>query len=280
MQAPFMNSSTLDVLGPVPPSSNGSAGDIYLFDLDVLSTSRRARMDDGFAQVLTAWARKHPCYLVTSHNYQTVLSVVPQPLRHAMRENHASSGTEVWQNDASVRHHDHPFRDSIYEFLAQVVRRSSYEEKRAPLLDSGPACLRIDIAGHKATAAQRKAYLEWETGTRERAEIISEFAIRYPDYQICQNGETGILITHKDYSPNTVVQALSANHPDGRILGYFSPMSACGYAAAMADSLEKPNMFAEIAGPSDLAQLLKYEERRQQKSEIKVPAPFLEDVGA
>ncbi|MTI43062.1 hypothetical protein JM93_02967 [Roseibium hamelinense] len=262
--------------GPVPVKIAGTGQDLYLFDLEALVPSVHGRMDPGLEQYVTDFAEKHPCYIVTSYGYHVVLRTLPEHVRCVAAGIYAASGAEIWKTDQPVHQEDHLFRDSLYEFMAQVVQRSTYPDKKAPLLDVGPASLRLDIPGQRATVRERQAYLRWENTHSELANIVHEFTARFPDYQICRDGMTSLLITHRNFSARSTLTGIKADHPEGRILGYFRPSSLAGYAADMAAGLQPQDLIAEVNGPSDLAQLLKYEERRHDCAEPALPNALLD----
>jgi len=262
-------------IGPVSIRPGAIGEDLYLFDLESIVSTPRGEVDAGLCAFLNDWAKKHACYLVTSQTYQAVLQTVPSPLRQSFEAVFASSGADVWRQDQPATRLEHEFDDKVYDFLARVVQSSAYAAKKAPVLSAGPATLRLDIAGTTATHRQRQAYIDWEQGTGELSQIQSEFAPRFPDYRICRDGMCGLLITHKAFSSNRAINHMRALHPDARVLGYFRPGSVAGYAADLADGFAGADVLAEVGGPSDLAQLLKYEERRHAVPDASLPDALL-----
>jgi len=262
-------------IGPVSILPGVTGENLYLFDLESLVSTARGEVEPGLCSFLTDWARKHPCYLITSQSYQVVLQSVPSPLRQSLTAVFASSGADVWRQDEPATRLEHDFDDSVYAFLASVVQSSAYPAKKAPVLSAGPATLRLDMAGTTATHRQRRAYIDWEQGTGELQQIKSEFEARFPNYRICRDGLSGLLITHEDFSSSRAITHMRALHPDACVLGYFRPASVAGYAADLSAKFTGADVLAEVGGPSDLVQLLKYEERRHAVPDVRLPSSLL-----
>jgi len=266
MRSSNFNALLNEALGPVQVANDERLEDVYLFDLESLVSSVNSQIDAPLCSFLIDWAQEHPCYIVTAYDYQTVIQTLPSPLRRAQAAVFACSGADVWRQDQPAIHKEHLFDDAIYEFLAQVIQNSNYPDKKVPAVTAGPATLRLDIPGQNASIRQRKAYMDWEKSVGELRDIMYEFAVRFPEYRICRHGLSGLLIIHKAFSPSQSVHFLKALHPNAGLLGFFRPGSTSGYASELAAHFAKMDMYAEVGGPSDLAQLLKYEERRCRKS--------------
>ncbi len=250
------------VSSPVARPAPGRQQDVFLLDLDALVPATFGRIEEGFATYLKAFARTAPCYLLTSANYNEVMARLTDSLRHAFAGIFAASGTELWERDDVHSRLDHDFSDDLYEFIVKVVQASAYPHKLAPTLDCGSSTLRVRLAGMRSTARQRNAYAAWERERQELTAIMNEFRIRFPDYRIYRDAETGLLIMPEAFSSASVREQILTRHSSARLISYLSRPAAETYAQPLCESLPDTDVHSIVSAPSDVSHLLSYEKRR------------------
>jgi hypothetical protein len=250
------------VSGPVAPEGPGCRPNVFLFDLDALVPSPFGRVNEGFASYLKGFAGLAPCYLMTSANYNDVLSRLTESVRHAFAGIFAAAGTELWNKDEVQVRHDHNFSDDLYEFIVKVVQASPYPHKLALMLDCGASTLRVQLAGTRSTWRQRDAYAAWESEHRELPAVMNEFRVRFPGHRIHRDSETSLLIIPEGFSTALVRNHISERHKTAHLIAYLSPRAAETYAQPLCEAMLGKDVLSVVAGPSDVSQLLSYEKRR------------------
>ena len=261
----MFSKNALDAIGQVTgPDVGGShlaGGNVFLFDLDALVPSPFGRMDHDFESYLRDFAQSHPCYLLTSGNYNDVLSRLPGSVCAAFKGIFASCGSELWVGNETQIRHEHLFSDDLYEFVAKVVQQSVYPNKEAPLLECGSATLRLSLAGIRSTAGQQKAYRTWEQEHRELDVIADELKVRFPDHSVCRDSDISLMITPNTFTSARVQEHILKRHKASRLVAYFTNRSAVGYARPLCEALLTSDVVSTVNGPSDVSQLLSYEMR-------------------
>ncbi|MEP2761417.1 MAG: hypothetical protein ABJP66_20375 [Hyphomicrobiales bacterium] len=250
------------VTGPIVSNLPNSGGDIYLFDLDAITTRSHGHLEHSFAVYLEDFARRRPCYLLTRENYNNVVTRVQNGIRQTFAGIFAASGTELWVGQEIRVRSEHDFPDELYEFVVNVVQKSAYPGKLAPLIDNGAASLRICLAGTHSTVSQLKAYSGWEGEHQELPDIMREFQVRFPDYSIYQDTDTSLLVLPNSYSSALVQNSLLKRHKTARLICYLTERSVTGYADPLCNALLSSDIVSVVEAPSDVSQLLSYENRR------------------
>jgi len=254
-----------EVTGPLSTVSGSSRPDVFLFDLNVLFDAHQGQMAPAFATYLRDFADQRLCYLLSNLNYAEIASRVPASVLRSFAGTFASAGTELWCKDDVLIRHEHCFSDDLFEFLAKVVLSSRYPFKQAPLIDNGPATLRVCLAGTRAGRSAKRAYLAWEREHRELDEVIKAVRMRFPDHSICKDTETSLLITPASYSTAMVQDHILRRHKSARVIGYLSEAAAEGFAKPLCNAFLDSNIWSTVAGASDVSQLLSYEKRRMSE---------------
>jgi len=244
------------------------AEDVFVFDLAALVPGTCCQIDHDFAVYLRTFANARQCYLLTSVSYNELMARLPTSVRKAFKGVFASSGAEHWRADEVVERVEHTFSDDLYEYLVKVVQNSAYPAKDAPLIENGPATLRVCLAGTKASIGQLSTYLNWETEHRELPVIVNELKAKFPDHDVHQDSETSLLIAPATVSTSRIHHHIAETHADARIVSCLSRRSADGFAGPFCRSLSDADLVTEIGGPSDVSQLMSYEMRRRTAGEL------------
>lgn len=242
--------------------SKSSRKDVFIFDLSTLFDPHQTEMSQAFADYLVEFADHRSCYLLANLNYAEISYFVPSRVRRAFEGIFASAGTEMWsQNELLVRH-EHTFSDDLYEYVAKLVLQSTYPEKKAPLIDCGPATLRVCLAGTRVGRTAKQAYLSWEREHGEIDRIVEMIRHRFPDYTVCKDTDVSVLIMPRTFSTARVQDHVLQRHKSARLVTYLTPAASNGFAKPMCDAFLDTNIVATVAGASDVSQLLSYEMRR------------------
>ncbi|WP_415716765.1 hypothetical protein [Roseibium sp.] len=267
------------VSGPVAPNSRVFEN-VFLFDLETLTDSRNGVIEFEFASYLAAFAGKRPCYLLSRTNYNEVMRRVPARVLNSLAGVFTNAGSELWvKNELQIRH-EHDLSDDLYEFAAKVVQKSTYPDKRAPMIDCGPASLRICMAGTKSTSRQLREYANWEKEHQELCVVIDEFSARFPDHDIYRDTETGLLIMPSSFSSAMVRSHILTRHKSARIVSYLMHQSVEGFAKPLEAAFSGQDICSVVGGPSDVSQLLSYEMRclEGREAQINLEKWHLEEV--
>lgn len=250
------------VSGPSDITGLSADRDVFVFDIDALVPSTFGQMDPSFATYLSNFARIRPCYIVSNSGYSDVMARLPAHVRVACAGIFTQAGTELWgKYDVQIRH-EHDFGDDLYEFVVKVIQTSRYPAKMAPMLESGSATLRLNIAGTRATSRQLKDYSAWEEEQQELADIMQEFRARFPAYEVYRDSPTSLLIMPRSFSTALVTRHILQRHKTGRVIGYVTQRFANTYGEPMCSSLSGHDILSEVGGPSDVSQLISYEMRQ------------------
>ncbi|WP_422038768.1 hypothetical protein [Roseibium sp.] len=248
--------------------SLSNAEDVFVFDLAALVPGTCCQIDHDFAVYLRTFANSRPCYLLTSVTYNELMARLPTSVRKAFRGVFASSGAELWSGDEVVERVEHTFSDDLYEYLVKVVQNSAYPAKDAPLIENGPATLRVCLAGTKASIGQLGTYLNWENEHRELPVIVNELQSKFPDHDVHQDSDTSLLVTPVTMSTLRVHRRIASEHANARVISCMSPRSANGFAGPFCNALSGSDLVTEVGGPSDLSQLMSYEMRRKATDDL------------
>ncbi|WP_434052059.1 MAG: hypothetical protein RDA78_22775 [Roseibium sp.] len=243
--------------------SLSSGEDVFVFDLAALVPGTCCQIDHDFAVYLRTFANAKPCYLLTSVSYNELMARLPTSVRKAFRGVFASSGAELWSSDEAVERVEHTFSDDLYEYLVKVVQNSAYPAKDAPLIENGPATLRVCLAGTKASIGQLSTYLTWETEHRELPLIVNELKSKFPDHDVHQDSDTSLLVAPVTMSTSRIHRHITSEHSNARVISCMSRRSANGFAEPFCNALSESDLVTEVGGPSDLSQLMSYEMRRR-----------------
>lgn len=241
---------------------NSHSEDVFLFDLNAIVPGTFCQIDHDFADYLRDFARARPCYLLSSVSYNELMSRLPSRVRHAFKGIFVSSGAELWREDEVQERREHRFSDDLYEYLVKVVQNSGYPEKMAPLIENGPATLRVCLAGTQATIGQLKAYLKWEEEHCELPIIVSELKAKFPDHAVFQDSGSSLLISPNTFSSALIHQHIASEHQGARLISYLSQRSVTSFAKPLCEALSEADLLTEVGGPSDLSQLMSYDIRR------------------
>ncbi len=256
------------VSGPVHRQGDKDRGRAFVFDLDVLVPSAFGHIENRFAGYLIEFAQSHPCYLVSSATYNNVMSRLPGRVRRAFAGVFSASGAEYWEKDQLVVRTQREFSDDVYEFMVKVVQTSAYPGKSSPVLECGPASLRVCLAGTGSTAGQLKAYHSWEAENAELPAIIHEFRARFHDYAIHRESDTSLLILPAELSSEAIRDRILEQCGGSGLVVYMGPRSAEGYAKPLCDALETHDVCSVVESPGDVSQLLSYEKRCASGGEL------------
>ncbi|WP_417668721.1 hypothetical protein [Roseibium sp.] len=266
-------------LGPVPFGSSRGMTDVYLFDLDCLAHSQDRSVDRELADALGVWAQSHPCYIMSSRHYSGVVSRLSEEFQAQLSGVFASSGTDFWVGDNSENQAEHVFCDEVYEFLSQVVRKCAYPDKVPPLIDCGPGSMRLCLIGRNPTAAQRQAFHAFDAEHRDMRRIQDEFRLRFPEYRIFEDRSCGLLIERVSVDSSLIAGEINMRHRNARIIAFAGEAEIEGYAAPLWQQFASHTGIA-VSGPSDVWQLLRYEQRRHEEhgTGTKAPRPQFEEA--
>jgi hypothetical protein len=254
--------------------------DVFLFDLDALTTNDHGHLDHAFATYLLDFAKLCPCYLFSRANYNEVMLRVPSRVRYAFAGIFSDSGSELWVRNEVLIRHEHDFSDDLYEFVAKVIQKSSYPNKLGPMIDCGSACLRICLAGTRSSVKQIADYLEWEIEHQELPIIMDEFRARFSNYAVYRDTASSLLIMPISFTSAMVQNHIIKRHKSARVVCYLTPRSADGFARPLYNSFSNADIVSQVGGPSDVSQLLSYENRclAGQEHPIALQHPQFEEV--
>ncbi|WP_420332202.1 hypothetical protein [Roseibium sp.] len=244
------------------------AEDVFVFDLAALVPGTCCQIDHDFAVYLRTFANSRSCYLLTSVSYNELMARLPTSIRKAFKGVFASSGAELWTADEVVERVEHTFSDDLYEYLVKVVQNSAYPAKDAPLIENGPATLRVCLAGTKASIGQLSTYMTWESEHRELPLIVKELQSKFPDHDVYQDSEASLLIAPAAVSTSRVHCHITTAHANARIVSCLSKRSSDGFAEPFCRSLSDADLVTEVGGPSDVSQIMSYEMRRRAAGEL------------
>jgi len=262
------------VHGPFGQQMQISENDVFLFDIDAVSNAHQREMNHAFASYLSDFARHRACYLLTSCNYAETATRIPSRVRRELAGIFSSAGTELWHRNELLVRHEHSFSDDIYECIVKLLLQSSYPAKQTPLIDCGPATLRICLAGTRAGLAAKRAYLEWEREHGELEKIVEALESRFPDHTVYRDTGVSLLVTPRSYSTALVQTQILKRHKSARLVAYLCETAADGFAAPLCDAFQEGDIVAKVGGASDVSQLLSYENRRIQEKNERIWNPL------
>lgn len=178
----------------------------YVFDVDGTLTPSRGKMDPGFSEWFTEFAKTHTvCYVTGSDRIKTV-EQIGEELFDLAKYSFNCAGNEVYQNGKQIHKSDWQLPDEAWLWLEERLYSSVYAARYGKHFEQRTGLLNFSIVGRNAGSSQRTAYYEWDKINNERNNIARAFNKRFPDLKAQVGGETGIDIFARGYDKSQVVK--------------------------------------------------------------------------
>ena len=168
----------------------------YIFDVDGTLTPSRARIDEDFRKWFLEFTKTHKVYLVTGSNSEKTIEQIGKEVFKKVKCVYNCSGSTKHKKGVCVFNtKDFELPVVIQKYLEKKLRNSNFDTKTGLHFDSRPGLLNFSIVGRKATKAQRRKYVKYDTSINERQLLSDEFNKKFSKkFNIVSQvaGETGL----------------------------------------------------------------------------------------
>ena len=169
--------------------------DKFIFDVDGTLTPSRGAINPSFLRFMLKFCKTHDVYLATGSDAPKTIEQVGKGLFEAVARSYNCSGNSVWEKGVNIYNNDWSLPEKPWKYLESQLLYSKFSPKTGWHFDERPGLVNFSIIGRKATQKQRELYVDWDTKTKERWAIASEFNSNFSDeFNVVAQvaGETGM----------------------------------------------------------------------------------------
>ena len=197
----------------------------FIFDVDGTLTPSRGRIDKEFEEWFLDFCMWHDVYLVTGSDNPKTIEQVGESIGNACKRLYNCSGSDVYEQGKNTYTSDWKLPQETRIWLEEQLEQSEFVLRTGLHIEERPGMVNFSIVGRNATIGERKLYVEYEEGFKEREAIAKEFEKRFPKLQAVVGGETGIDIFPRG---NDKSQILRDFDPDDEIHFFGDRMDPAG----------------------------------------------------
>lgn len=188
----------------------------YLFDMDGTLTPSGRKINRNFKVELFDFFLKqnehiHPdlgCSIVTGGSYESCQRQLGDEILNQAEFVFCCNGSDVWRHENLVYRNQWKPKENMKVFLRSCLIESNFPSnlRTANHIEGREGMLNFSIVGQGATAHVRKQYIEWDNLFSERMKIARKINENFKNCLATVAGETGIDISHKDFTKAQVVE--------------------------------------------------------------------------
>ena len=197
----------------------------FIFDVDGTLTPSRGRIDKEFEEWFLDFCMWHDVYLVTGSDNPKTIEQVGESIGNACKRLYNCSGSDVYEQGKNTYTSDWKLPQETRIWLEEQLEQSEFVLRTGLHIEERPGMVNFSMVGRNATIGERKLYVEYEEGFKEREAIAKEFEKRFPKLQAVVGGETGIDIFPRG---NDKSQILRDFDPDDEIHFFGDRMDPAG----------------------------------------------------
>lgn len=147
----------------------------FIFDVDGTLTPSRGAIDPSFLRFMLKFCKNNDVYLATGSDAPKTIEQIGKGLFEAVSRSYNCSGNSVWEKGVNTYNNEWKLPEKPWKYLESQLLYSTFAPKTGWHFDERPGLLNFSIVGRKANPKQRELYVEWDTRTKERWSIASEF---------------------------------------------------------------------------------------------------------
>ena len=197
----------------------------FIFDVDGTLTPSRGRIDKEFEEWFLDFCMWHDVYLVTGSDNPKTIEQVGESIGNACKKLYNCSGSDVYEQGKNTYTSNWELPRETRIWLEEMLEQSDFVLRTGLHIEERPGMVNFSVVGRNATMGERKLYVEYEEGFKEREAIAKEFEKRFPKLQAVVGGETGIDIFPRG---NDKSQILRDFDPDDEIHFFGDRMDPAG----------------------------------------------------
>ncbi len=164
----------------------------FIFDVDGTLTPSRGRIDKEFEEWFLDFCMWHDVYLVTGSDNPKTIEQVGESIGNACKKLYNCSGSDVYEQGKNTYTSNWELPRETRIWLEEMLEQSDFVLRTGLHIEERPGMVNFSVVGRNATMGERKLYVEYEEGFKEREAIAKEFERRFPELQAKVGGETGI----------------------------------------------------------------------------------------
>lgn len=164
----------------------------YIFDVDGTLTPSRGRINEDFRLWFTDFCMNNDVYLVTGSDYVKTQEQLGDYLLRWPVFVYGCSGSDVWAKGERIRMSEWKAPHALYELMRGWLQASQFPLRTGNHIEERPGMINFSIVGRNCTLGERKLYIEWDEGNRERESIAHIINNNFEGITATVGGETGI----------------------------------------------------------------------------------------
>jgi phosphomannomutase len=190
---------------------------IYLFDVDGTLTPSRAKINDTFKEIFSAWAKDREIYLVSGGTFERLVNQLGIEIIEMMAGVFPCMGNAFYQVREQINDDGYSEWNKIYEnkfvyprnikrSLNSIVAKSDFPVKTGMHYQERIGMINFSIVGRNADQSQRQQYVKWDEEQKERENIVSKLSKKYPTLDFAIGGAVSIDIFNKGNDKAQVIE--------------------------------------------------------------------------
>lgn len=171
----------------------------YLFDVDGTLTPSRGVITDEFKELFEQFCEANSVYIVSGSDYAKTKEQLGEEITTTLvKRVYNCSGNSIWQAGHEIYNDPWTLPITARQYLTAVLDRSQCPTKTGQHFEDRPGAVNFSTVGRNANNIQRAEYIQFDTASNERKNLVNAFNRCYGDKLGCVaviGGETGIDIT-------------------------------------------------------------------------------------
>lgn len=189
----------------------------FIFDVDGTLTDARQRIDPEFADFMADFCMSNKVALVTGSDREKTVEQLGETLLGLVDYSFNCAGNEVWYHGNLVQRNEWQIPSEIPFFFEKLLEESKFRPpsgEHRKHLEIRTGMVNFSIAGRDCSQEDRKAYIQWDNSTSERARFREKIANKFPDVDVLIGGDTGLDIFPMGKGKEQVIDFLKAIEDD------------------------------------------------------------------
>ncbi len=183
-------------------------GSLYVFDIDGTLTPSRQKMDAKFKHWFKRFCERNFIYLVTGSDKIKTIEQIGADLYGLVDRVYNCSGNHVFEGMREIHKDNWKLPWKAESWLRNELTKSLFHIKTGAHFDHRIGCCNFSIIGRNCTLEERKDYVKWDKGCKERERIAIEFEEEFPQIEAVIGGETGLDIFPRGKNKGQIMEDL------------------------------------------------------------------------
>jgi phosphomannomutase len=178
----------------------------YIFDVDGTLTPSRMMMNEAFRQWFYDWQQNHSTYLITGSTRDMTFGQIGEAVYDSFKRVYQCQGNDVWEQGKLIATKQVVIPESLHVLFEEFLKDSKFDIRTGRHIDQRPGLINFSIVGRNATREQRKEYIEWDLGCKERVLLAQLIRESHHDWEVSVAGETGIDLVKHGFTKAQIVK--------------------------------------------------------------------------